>query len=78
MPFEQCQTTEVFLVELEDGCQPWDLVEFQATAAVFPMADAFRFHAQLCRDRGLFQSQRYPALPEQLGHTSIIRLVHGF
>jgi hypothetical protein len=41
------------------------------------MADTLGFYSQLCRDRGLFDAQLLPALPEEFRHTSIVLFVHG-
>jgi hypothetical protein len=78
MPFEQCQKAEILLVELQNGRNSRELVEFHAAAAVFPMSHRLRLDAEFGRDRGLSQSQRDPALPDEAGHTSVIQFIHGF
>jgi hypothetical protein len=55
MPLRKRQPTEHFRVELEDRGQAREFVEFDATAAAFPMTDALRLYPQLCRDHGLFE-----------------------
>ena len=80
MPFSEGAPAEILGIQLKNSCHAWDLVELHATATVLPVGYCLRFDAQLGGDFSLPQTQRRPALAQELGegHTSIVLFIHGF